>query len=104
MDWFFEQWLLQPGYPQVEITWNQEASTGSLELMIEQVQQQEWGDYQFSLPVEVELDNGSVLHQVVRVTGREATHRMVVGGKPTELRFDPDETLLLEVAKVRRGG
>jgi len=103
MDWFFEQWLLQPGYPQLEVTWSYAESTGSLDVVIRQVQQPEWGDYALRLPIGLELDDGEVKQTVIRVSGRESVHSFDVERKPVAVKFDPDETLLMSVVEVRSG-
>ena len=103
MEWFFEQWLLQPGYPQLQVAWSYAESTGSLGVVIRQVQKQEWGEYSLRLPLEVELENGEVVAKLIRVTGKESVHSIDVDGKPIAVKLDPDETLLMSVADVRRG-
>lgn len=103
MDWFFEQWLLQPGYPQLDVTWSYAESTGSLDVAIKQVQQSGWGDYELRLPLGLELDDGEVKQTVIRVSGRESVHSFDVEGKPVAVKVDPDETLLMSVIEVRSG-
>jgi len=103
MEWFFEQWLLQPGYPQLEVVWSYAESTQSLDVIVRQVQKQEWGEYSLRLPLEVELENGEVMREVVRISGRESVHSIEVDGKPVGVKPDPDETLLTSVVEVRRG-
>ena len=103
MDWFFEQWLLQPGYPQLEVNWSYVESTGSLDVVITQVQQQEWGEYTLRLPLELEFDDGEMKQAVIRVAGRESAHSIDVDRKPVAVITDPDETLLMSVVGVRSG-
>ncbi len=103
LSWFFEQWLLQPGYPQLQVTWSYAESTGSLGVVIRQVQKQEWGEYSLRLPLEVELENGEVVAAVIRVAGKEAVHSIDVDGEPVAVKLDPAETLLMSVVEVRRG-
>jgi len=103
MEWFFEQWLLQPGYPQLEVTWSYAESTGSLDVVMRQVQQQEWGAYTLRLPLGLELDDGEVKQAVIRISGRESVHSFDVDSKPVAVKVDPDETLLMSVVEVRSG-
>jgi aminopeptidase N len=71
LDWFFQQWLLQPGYPRLELVWNFAAGTLSLE--IKQTQRSAWGFYRVTLPVELELEDGTRQSFDVPVEARATT-------------------------------
>jgi aminopeptidase N len=102
MDWFFEQWLLQPGYPQIEVTWGYDTDDNSVWLTVRQVQPPEWGLFSFLLPVTVVSSDGGLEHTSVRVEGQELTHRFLVQSAPDEMLLDRDATLLLEVVDLER--
>ncbi|MEE8573249.1 MAG: hypothetical protein V3T20_08280, partial [Gemmatimonadota bacterium] len=102
MDWFFEQWLLQPGYPRIEAEWGYRADLGTLVLDVRQAQPHEWGEFSFRLPVLVRLEGGGQELAVVRIGGREWSHRIPLAGVPAGIVLDPDGTLLLEILDLRR--
>jgi len=102
LDWFFEQWLLQPGFPKVRVTWGYDADEHSVWLEVHQVQPQRWGFFAFLLPVTVVYADETVEHTSVRIDGGEPTHRLVTRADPLEILLDPEETLLLEVVELKR--
>lgn len=84
LDWFFQQWLLQPGYPRLDLAWRYEG--GELSLEIKQTQPAAWGFFRVRLPVEVELENGARESFVVDVEARAVTgRRRALPAKPTRL-------------------
>jgi aminopeptidase N len=102
MDWFFDQWLLQPGFPKVDVTWGYDADEHLVWLEARQVQPQQWGIFAFLLPVTVVYADRAVEHMSVRLDGREPTHRFAVTADPVEILLDPEETLLFEVDQLKR--
>lgn len=102
MDWFFEQWLLRPGFPKVEVTWGFDAGDNSVWITLRQVQPQGWGVFSILLPIAVVDPDGAIEQVSVRMEDRELTHHMEVRVDPVELLIDPDETLLLQVVELER--
>jgi aminopeptidase N len=105
LGWFFHQWLYQPGYPQLGVTWHYDAGARKVLLGITQRQKPEWG--LFRLP-HVTLEflgaNGAKVRRevAVRADSRETTARVDLPFAPTEVRVDPDGKLLLQVTIGRR--
>jgi len=84
LDWFFQQWLLQPGYPRLELAWRYQG--GELVVEIKQIQPTKWGFFRVRLPVEVELENGARASFDVGVEARATTVlRRPLPAKPTRL-------------------
>ncbi len=103
LGWFFDQWLRQPGYPKLDVTWRWDAAVREVVLEVAQVQPAAWGT--FRLPdVVVELLDGSrvLARQVVELSGARQALRLAASAPPTGVRVDPDGALLL-AATVRRG-
>ena len=103
LGWFFHQWLYQPGYPQLEVTWQQDGGAGRMLVGITQRQKPEWS--LFRLPVlmlEFRDANGRTLRRDVAVTGAETSARVDLPFAPTEVRVDPDGKLLLKVSAIGR--
>jgi aminopeptidase N len=100
LEGFFRQWLLQPGYPKLEVAWRYAA--GQLRLEVTQTQPAPWGLFQLTLPVRIELETGERLDLAVPVADRREVMERPLAAAPREVLVDPQATLLLE-ATVTRG-
>jgi aminopeptidase N len=101
LGWFFEQWLLQPGYPRLSVEWAYRDAT--LVLAVRQVQDERWGSFALRLPVRVELEGGSAEEFVVRVGGRRSEVERRLRDRPARVLLDPGATLLMEVVELSEG-
>ena len=94
---FFEQWLLQPGYPQLRVTWDHDAERGEVVIRLAQIQPERWGAFELPVPVEVVV-GGERIRGTARFDGRrDAEIRIRVPGVPTDVLIDPDGNWLLTV-------
>jgi aminopeptidase N len=93
LDWFFQQWLHRPGYPEYEVEWDWDAGGGTVELKITQVQDEGWPLFRMPMEFEFLLDGG-VHREIHLVDGREWTRTLALPGEPTQVRPDPDGWLL----------
>ncbi|MBI2537995.1 MAG: M1 family metallopeptidase [Gemmatimonadetes bacterium] len=101
LDWFFQQWLLQPGYPRLDLMWSHEG--GDLVLEIRQSQPAAWGFFRVRLPVDIELENGARESFDVEVEARAATVlRRALPAKPTRLVPDAEGVVLAETSVTAR--
>ena len=103
--WFFHQWLYQPGYPQLDVTWRYDAGAGRVDVGITQRQKPEWGLFRLpALTLEFRGADGATMRREVVVTGagRETLARVDVPFAPVEVRVDPDGKLLLKVIAIDR--
>jgi aminopeptidase N len=98
LGWFFEQWLLQPGYPRLSVGWSYRG--GRLVLEVRQVQEKRWGSFALRLPVRLEFEAGGAEDLVVRVGGWGTQVDRRLRGRPVRLWLDPDSTLLMEVVEL----
>lgn len=97
LDWFFEQWLARPGYPQVEVRHAWDAGNRALELDVRQVQS--WPAYR--LPLTLEADGvGYRLRRTFRVEGSNSRHEWPLPAEPRRVRVDPDNEILGPVTIV----
>jgi aminopeptidase N len=95
LDWYFRQWLTQPGYPILDVRWKHGGK--KLTLDIAQIQKPEWGNYRIpglqlrvdGKLVRVDLD-GPNTHQVIDGIGR----------RPKTIEVDPDGWWLLKTDRV----
>lgn len=105
LGWFFHQWLYQPGYPQLDVTWQYDAGARNALLGITQRQKPEWGLFKLpALTLEFRGANGATVRRNVAVSGgsRETAVRVGLPFAPAEVRVDPDGKLLLRVTTVSR--
>jgi aminopeptidase N len=98
LDWFFRQWIYEPGFPtfETEHRWipSSTGSGGSVEVTVRQVQRDDWPTFRTALEIEIVSAGGSV-RRTVEVTEREATLRVDgVGAEPTDVILDPDGWVL----------
>jgi aminopeptidase N len=105
LSWFFHQWLYQPGYPLLDVTWQYDAGAGRALVGITQRQKPEWG--LFRLPVltlEFRGANGTSARRDVASGGgaRETSARFDLPFAPAEVRVDPDGKLLVKVTAIGR--
>ena len=54
LEWFFEQWLYQPGLPKIQTTWKYDRRNKTLKLTVEQVQKE--APFKFTLDLKVLLN------------------------------------------------
>ncbi len=97
LGWFFEQWLLKPGYPRLELSWRYQR--GELAMDVAQRQPDSWGRFRLTLPVRVTFSSGEteVLSVPVEPVDRTVFRRRLREA-PIRLVADPEETLLAELA------
>jgi aminopeptidase N len=104
LGWFFHQWLYQPGYPQLDVTWRYDAGARRLLVGITQRQKPAWGLFRLPrLTLEINGADRAVVRREVAVTGRETELRLAVPFAPTEVRVDPEGKLLLRITAVATG-
>lgn len=102
MDWFFQRWVFQTGYPHYSIRWKQEGSETVFTLT-------QWVDsllFQSSIPAVVRAQDGSIVNfRLVADSARTTTVRHTFGFQPVEVRIDPDSLMImtydLAAAEVR---
>jgi aminopeptidase N len=104
LDWFFDQWLRQPGYPRLQVVWSYDSTAREAVVNVAQVQSSAWGVYRLPGLAFEFMDGSRVLaRRVVEVVASpQQMLRIPLEAAPTDLRVDPDGALLL-TATVRRG-
>lgn len=58
LTWFFDQWFLQEGHPQVSISYD--VSPKSLTVFVEQGQSNNWPTYKINIPVVIGYESGNI--------------------------------------------
>ena len=99
LDWFFAEWLRQPGYPRLEVTWRWDAAAGRAAVDVIQAQPAAWG--LFRLPaVALELRDGArvLARRTFELSAARQTVIVDSPGPPTAVVVDPDGQWLLTAA------
>ncbi|KAA0225121.1 M1 family peptidase [candidate division KSB1 bacterium] len=93
LDWFFTQWLQQPGYPKLEGQWFWDSSAKTVELELRQIQAGE----PFYLPLDIASQPGD--SEKLNCEMKENYLRFVFSADmpPAKLEIDPDEKILMTV-------
>ncbi len=93
LDWFFRQWLLEPGYPILQISHEWVEANREIVLTVEQVQDGAWPTFRFQTEVEIELSTGTT-RTPVEISARRSVIRIEAAESPRTVRFDPDGWVL----------
>ena len=103
LDWFFDQWLRQPGYPQLQVVWSYDSTAREAVVNVTQGQPSAWGVYRLpGLALDFVAGSRLLARRVVEVVAAPQQQlRIPLDAAPTDLRVDPDGALLL-TASVRR--
>jgi aminopeptidase N len=99
LDWFFQQWVYQPGYPQIEFSYEWDDVTHEVVVTVEQTQPDSWPTFRFSGVVELVHDRGAA-RRAIEVRERDQTFRMPFVMEPVSVTFDPDGWLLKTLDKT----
>ena len=99
LDWFFKQWVFEPGYPVYDATWSWDGTAKELKLRVAQKQ----SPTVFRMPLDVEFKTGGATRrEVIQVSEREQTFNFKLDAKPQSVALDPDDWVL-KVLKINEG-
>ena len=91
LDWFFRQWIYEPGFPAYDAAWRWDEPSKRLLLKVRQAQ----AGAPFRMPLDVEFREGDdTRREVVEVSGREQTFDFKLKTRPRAVAIDPDEWVL----------
>jgi aminopeptidase N len=94
---FFARWVYASGHPRYEVSWTWQASRGqSGTLTIQLRQTQTDAPFLTPLPVEITTAKGTQ-RSTLKPTSKETTIRIPLSSQPTDVRIDPDESVLKEL-------
>lgn len=99
LNWFFNQWYLSQGHPNLAIEYGYDVENKQATLSVKQTQDGEEMPGIFVLPtsVDIYLNETTVLHKSITVNQREQTFTFDVASAPVLMEFDPNHTLLAEI-------
>ena len=96
LTWFFKQWVLSAGHPQLDI--ESEWKEGVLTLYINQTQIGRKTPTKYRLPAKVAFYyKNEILVEEILIDRKRSIHRFEMKKEPLFVRFDPDNDLLIEV-------
>jgi aminopeptidase N len=99
LTWFFDQWFLQRGHPELRVTHSYENSQ-----VVVRVQQVQDTLYQpvYRLPVTVATWNGNqpTEHRIL-ITKADQTFRLAVNQRPSLVKFDDEGMLLADIEEAQ---
>ena len=97
LEWFFQQWIYQPGYPTFEVqsewTPHPSGSGGSANITIRQIQSDLWPTFRTPIDL-VARSAGQDLRKRVEVSQRETSVVWEMSSEPEGLLLDPDGWVL----------
>jgi aminopeptidase N len=96
LDWFFEQWVMSPGHPELDVRWTWDAIAGVASVAVKQKQDRGNGTPLFRLPVTIDFITGQSRPRAFQVDVREEEQTLLfpLQGKPDLCRFDPGNFIL----------
>jgi aminopeptidase N len=91
LDWFFDQWIYEPGYPRYEFSWGHSGSN-SVRVVIKQTQES-YPLYTMPIELQVVLPSG-IEKRTVWVDGKMNAYDLSFVESPSDVLFDPDQWIL----------
>jgi aminopeptidase N len=98
LDWFFEQWLLRPGHPKLEVSHTWSEGEKHVELIVRQMQDVS-GDvpiFRFPVKIAIATDQGEKIFEQW-IDDQEEKFSLAVDGEPKMVLFDVGDRVLKEV-------
>jgi len=95
--WFFDQWLLSPGHPVLDVSYEWDAEKGILALTISQTQDTSVGVPIFRLPIKLGITTSTGKNvENIWLSKQSQTFEFEVTEQPLMVRFDEGDVLLKE--------
>jgi len=97
--WFFNQWFLDKGHPQLRVDRFYDESNQKLYISAHQIQDPSEHRSLFHLPLDIAiyLENGKVQTHRIWMKERSVVEELVLDAPPVDVLFDPELTLLATI-------
>jgi aminopeptidase N len=96
--WFFEQWLLKPGHPVLDVSHRWDDDGKVLFITVNQTQDRSFGTPIYRLPLKIGITtNAGKVIEEVWIAGEQQTFRFDVAVQPLMVRIDDSDILLKEL-------
>ncbi len=94
LNWFFNEWFLNKGIPELKITYNVTQNTKIASIKIEQIQNLNKAPlYKIQTSVDLYFPD-TVINKKIIITKQNQTFKFSVNENPLFLNFDPDNSIL----------
>jgi len=87
LDWFFKQWVYEPGYPEYDVSWSYNQRTQNLRLHVLQTQDRKKTDF-FKMPVHILVDNGETSEHTIWVEDADTVFDLPCSFRPKMVIFN----------------
>jgi aminopeptidase N len=96
LDWFFGQWLRQPGYPMLACRWRVEGDRTGVAVQLRETQPSAWGLFRLpAVVLEFQSRTGERARRPVALEARDTAVTFELPFVPAALAVDPDHLVLL---------
>ena len=98
LQWFFDQWLRRPGYPELTVDWSYDASARAVHVTV--TQGDRFGFFRVPLTLELRDASGQTQEATIDLDATQQTTATIpvrLASEPTTLVADPDVALLARV-------
>ena len=87
LDWFFRQWVYEPGYPEYEVSWTHNYRRKQLSVHVKQTQNLENTSI-FKMPITLVIDNGEIIEKVIWVDEKDTVFDIPCINRPKMVVFN----------------
>lgn len=103
LDWFFRQWLYQPGQPKLSVKWKYDISSQMLVLSVDQVQNEAYGVFEMPLEIGIRFKKSSktILKKVQLKKQKKQIIKISLAQPPAQLILDPNAWILMNTTVTR---
>ena len=105
LNWYFNQWLYQPGYPEYEISWFAKQIADTVNQLTVQVSQTQQNGVIYKLPIEFKIMlNSPMKTDTVKVQNDSLvqTYQFKFKNKITTVTFDPNTCILPKSVTIKK--
>ena len=95
LEWFFQQWIFEPGHPQLQARWTYDSAAGRVTVTVEQTQAS-GTIFRAPLDVGIVMANGTVRVETLQLESASQSASFEVDAEPARVVLDPDTWLLFE--------
>lgn len=101
MNWFFNQWFLSPGHPELKVSYDYDSAKSEVMINVKQNQDLEYMPiYQLPIEIEAVADNTPMRHSFWMSTV-DTTFRFPSSYMPENMIMDPDDVLLASISEKK---
>ncbi len=87
LDWFFKQWVYEPGYPEYEVSWTHNHRKKQLLVHVKQTQNLKNTNI-FQMPITLMIDNGEFIEHTIWVDGKDTVFDIPCINRPKMVVFN----------------